>query len=62
MNYMTNKTWVPKTDDDINNYRSLLFLGLIPNQSGHGVYINLKFNTTHVIDINELVELTEDEL
>ena len=97
---MTNKTWVPKTDDeieaeinkannkeprplslvrfaddswfrqdvrddpddDINNYRSLLFLGLIPNQSGHGVYINLKFNTTHVIDINELVELTEDEL
>ena len=102
MNYMTSKTWIPKTDveieveinkaksnnkeprslslvrfaddswfrqdvrddpdDDINNYRSLLFLGPIPNQSGHGVYINLKFNTTHVIDIDELVELTEDEL
>lgn len=102
MNYMTSKTWIPKTDveieaeinkaksnnkeprslslvrfaddswfrqdvkddpdDDINNYRSLLFLGPIPNQSGHGAYINLKFNTTHVIDIDELVELTEDEL
>ena len=76
MNYMTSKTWIPKTDveieveinkaksnnkeprslslvrfaddswfrqdvrddpdDDINNYRSLLFLGPIPNQSGHG--------------------------
>lgn len=88
MNYMTSKTWIPKTDveieaeinkaksnnkeprplslvrfaDEINNYRSLLFLGPIPNQSGHGAYINLKFNTTHVIDIDELVELTEDEL
>ena len=102
MNYMTSKTWIPKTDaeieaeidkikvnnkeprplslvrftddsmfrqyvrddpeEDMSDYRSLLFLGPIPNQSGHGAYINIKFNTTHVIDIEELVELTEDEL
>jgi hypothetical protein len=99
---MTSKTWIPKTDaeieaeidkikvnnkeprplslvrftddsmfrqyvrddpeEDMSDYRSLLFLGPIPNQSGHGAYINIKFNTTHVIDIEELVELTEDEL
>ncbi len=102
MNYMTSKTWIPKTDveieaeinkvksnnkeprplslvkfaddswfrqyvrddpeEDMSDYRSLLFLGPIPNQSGHCAYINLRFNTTHVIDIDELVKLTEDEL
>jgi hypothetical protein len=43
------------------NYSNLLYLGAVPNQYGHGAYVNLKFNTIHVIDIEELVELTEDE-
>jgi len=44
------------------DYSRLLYLGPVANQSGHGVYINLTTQTTHVIDIEELVELTEDEL
>lgn len=48
-------------DEDMSNYKSLLFLGPVKNQSGHGAYINLKSNTTHIIDIEELVELTDDE-
>lgn len=40
----------------------MLYLGPIPNQSGHSVFINLSDHTTHVIDTEELVELTEEEL
>lgn len=46
----------------MNDFCNLLYLGPIPNQPGHGVYINLKNNTINVVDIEELVELSEDEI
>lgn len=61
---MFRKTYFPKDDYgeyEQANYSNLLYLGPIPNQYGHGAYVNLKSNITHVIDIEELVELTEDE-
>lgn len=62
---MFRKTSFPKDDEgeyEKAHYSKLLYLGSIPNQPGHGVYVNLKYNTTHIIDIEELVELTGDEL
>ena len=48
--------------ESMNNFTRLLYLGGVPNQLGHGVYINLENNTTHVIDIEELVEMEEEEV
>ena len=48
--------------ESMNNFSRLLYLGPVSNQSGHGVYINLENNTTHVIDIEELVEMEEEEV
>ena len=47
---------------DMDEFSRLLYLGAVPNQPGHGVYINLKSDTTYVIDIEELVEIEEEEV
>ena len=50
------------TDSDINDYNALIYLGSIPNQPGHSVYFNLKYNYIDSIHTDELEEVPEDEL
>lgn len=61
--YLINPDGTPNTELEKSRYSRMLYLGPISNQLGHGAYINLiSFNTIHVIDIDELVELTQDEV
>lgn len=60
--YLVDSKGQPNIEFERDNYSSLLYLGDIPNQSGHGAYINLTTNKIYIIDIDELVELTKEEL